>query len=91
MTLSNPYKFDGKEFDTEIGLAYYGARYYSPELGVWYGCDPLMEKYSASSPYVFCAFLPKEEKVSNKNQRIFRDVYLDKVVDESINQMIKNE
>jgi len=58
MALSNPYKFNGKELDTETGLAYYGARYYSPELGIWYGVDPLMEKYSASSPYVFCAGNP---------------------------------
>jgi len=29
-TYSNPYKFNGKELDTETGLAYYGARYYSP-------------------------------------------------------------
>ena len=43
---------NGKELDTETGLAYYGARYYSPELSVWYGVDPLMEKYSAYSPYV---------------------------------------
>ncbi len=57
-TYSNPYKFNGKELDTETGLAYYGARYYSPELSVWYGVDPLMEKYPASSPYVFCAGNP---------------------------------
>jgi len=57
-TYSNPYKFNGKELDTETGLAYYGARYYSPELGVWYGVDPLMEKYPAFSPYVFCAGNP---------------------------------
>jgi RHS repeat-associated protein len=57
-TYSNPYKFNGKELDTETGLAYYGARYYAPELGVWYGCDPLMEKYPAFSPYVFCAGNP---------------------------------
>ena len=57
-TYSNPYKFNGKELDTETGLAYYGARYYSPELSVWYGVDPLMEKYPNSSPYVFCAGNP---------------------------------
>ena len=44
--------------DTETGLAYYGARYYSPELSIWYGVDPLMEKYLNSSPYVFCAGNP---------------------------------
>ena len=53
-TYSNPYKFNGKELDTETGLAYYGARYYSPELSVWYGVDPLMEKYPQNGAYVFC-------------------------------------
>ena len=57
-TYSNPYKFNGKELDTETGLAYYGARYYAPELSIWYGVDPLMEKYPNSSPYVFCAGNP---------------------------------
>jgi len=35
-------------------LTHYGARYYSPELSVWYGVDPLMEKYPQNGAYVFC-------------------------------------
>jgi len=53
-TYSNSYKFNGKEFDTETGLSYYGARYYAPELSIWYGVDPLMEKYPQNGAYVFC-------------------------------------
>lgn len=35
------YRFTGKEEDIEIGLAYFGARYYSPYLGRWTSPDPL--------------------------------------------------
>ncbi|MDP3462864.1 MAG: RHS repeat-associated core domain-containing protein [Bacteroidales bacterium] len=49
----NPFKFNGKELDTETGLYYYGARYYDPKLSGWLSVDPLAEKYSAWSPYVY--------------------------------------
>ena len=49
-----PYKFNGKELDEETGLYYYGARYLNPTSSVWYGVDPLMEKYSNVSGYVYC-------------------------------------
>ena len=35
------YKFTGKEDDVEIGLTYFGARYYSPLMGRWISPDPL--------------------------------------------------
>ena len=35
------YKFTGKEEDIEVGLHYFGARYYSPQLGRWLSADPL--------------------------------------------------
>ncbi len=50
----NPFKFNGKELDTETGLYYYGARYYDPTLSVWLGVDPLAEKYTAWSSYAYC-------------------------------------
>jgi RHS repeat-associated protein len=49
-----PYKFNGKEFDEETGLYYYGARYMNPVSSVWYGVDPLTEKYVEISAYVYC-------------------------------------
>ena len=49
-----PYKFNGKEFDEETGLYYYGARYMNPKTSLWYGVDPLAEKYPESSSYVYC-------------------------------------
>jgi len=34
-----PYKFSGKEEDIEVGLSYFGARYYSTALGRWMSPD----------------------------------------------------
>ncbi|MBQ7484748.1 MAG: RHS repeat-associated core domain-containing protein, partial [Bacteroidaceae bacterium] len=53
-----PYKFNGKEFDEETGLYYYGARYMNPVASIWYGVDPLAEKYPNMSAYVYCAANP---------------------------------
>ena len=49
-----PYRFNGKELDTETGLYYYGARYYNPSTALWLGVDPLASKYPGVSPYAFC-------------------------------------
>jgi RHS repeat-associated protein len=35
------YKFTGKEEDIEVGLSYFGYRYYAPTLGRWLSADPL--------------------------------------------------
>jgi len=55
---STPYKFNGKELDAETGLYYYGARYYTPEIGIWLSVDPLSDKYPSLSPYAYCANNP---------------------------------
>ena len=49
-----PYKFNGKQFDEETGLYYYGARYMNPMASIWYGVDPLAEKYKSIGGYVYC-------------------------------------
>ena len=48
-----PYKFNGKQFDNETGLYYYGTRYLNPITSLWYGVDPLAEKYVATGGYVY--------------------------------------
>ena len=53
-----PYKFNGKQFDEETGLYYYGARYLNPVTSLWYGVDPLTEKYPSISGYIYCAGNP---------------------------------
>ena len=48
-----PYKFNGKQFDEETGLYYYGARYMNPVTSLWYGVDPLAEKYTTTGGYAY--------------------------------------
>src|SRR6185503_19934004 len=40
-SLREPYGITGKEADVEVGLVYFGARYYAPGLGRWISPDPL--------------------------------------------------
>ena len=49
-----PYKFNGKQFDDETGLYYYGARYMNPVTSLWYGVDNLTEKYVSVGSYTYC-------------------------------------
>ena len=49
-----PYKFNGKQFDEETGLYYYGARYMNPITSIWYGVDSLAEKYPTAGGFVYC-------------------------------------
>jgi RHS repeat-associated protein len=41
---ANPFRFSTKWFDAEIGLYYYGYRYYCPRLGRWWNRDPIEEE-----------------------------------------------
>ncbi len=50
--------FSAKERDTETGLSYFGARYYSSDLSIWLSVDPMSGKYPSFSPYVYCANNP---------------------------------
>ena len=51
------YKFTGKEEDIEIGLTYFGARYYHARLGRWASADPLTIHGLGSdlNPYAYVA------------------------------------
>ena len=57
-TYSLIYSFSAKERDTETGLSYFGARYYSSDLSLWLSVDPMSDKYPSMSPYVYCADNP---------------------------------
>ena len=50
--------FSAKERDSETGLSYFGARYYSSDLSTWLSVDPMSDKYPSLSPYVYCADNP---------------------------------
>jgi RHS repeat-associated protein len=45
-----PHQFTGKERDTETGLDYFGARYYSGAQGRFIGADPLLSSGRPSNP-----------------------------------------
>ena len=50
---SNRYLFNGKEWQATggVNLLDYGARMYDPNLGRWFGQDPI---YQMQNPYIFC-------------------------------------
>ncbi|MCD6201739.1 MAG: RHS repeat-associated core domain-containing protein [Bacteroidales bacterium] len=51
----NPYLYNGKEYQEELGLEWYdyGARDYDPQLGRWWSVDPLGEERIQLSPFNF--------------------------------------
>ena len=42
-TLDQPYRFSTKQYLADVGLNYYGYRFYSPAMGRWLNRDPLGE------------------------------------------------
>lgn len=76
---TQPYKYNGKEFDHTHGLDWYdyGARMYDPILLTWNAIDPLAEKYYNISPYAYCTNNPisyfdpdgKRVQIYQKNQK----------------------
>ena len=57
---TQPYKYNGKEFDTKKGLNWYdyGARHYDTALGRFMTNDRFAEKYYSMSPYQYGANSP---------------------------------
>jgi RHS repeat-associated protein len=49
-TQREEYKFTGKEEDTEVGLTYFGARYYHARLGRFISADPLAVHTTRGDP-----------------------------------------
>ena len=56
----NPYKYSGKELETEDGLDLYdfGARQYYPAIAMFDRPDPMAGDYPHLSPYMYCAANP---------------------------------
>ncbi len=48
------FTFSAKEKDSESGLSYFGARYYSSDLNLWLSVDPMNGDYPSTSPYAYC-------------------------------------
>ena len=55
-----PYKYNGKEYDSKKGLNWYdyGARHYDAVLGRFITVDALYDKHFKVSPYVYCGNEP---------------------------------
>jgi RHS repeat-associated protein len=49
------YRYTGQEFDAELGLYNYRARFYDPHLGRFYGVDPA---WQFASPYLYAGNNP---------------------------------
>lgn len=45
--VKQPYTFTGREWDKEIGLYYYRARYYDPKVGRFISFDPIVHPANA--------------------------------------------
>jgi RHS repeat-associated protein len=45
------YRFNGKEFNEDIGLYAYGYRYYDPAIGRFIGVDPIADQFPHVSTY----------------------------------------
>ena len=59
-TLHSSHTFSAKEKDSETGLSYFGARYYSSDLSIWLSVDPMSGKYPHQSNYVYCSNNPSK-------------------------------
>ena len=53
---AQPYKYNGKEYDSKKGLNWYdyGARHYDAALGRFTTVDPSVENYYSTSPFTYC-------------------------------------
>ena len=58
ITAHSSHTFSAKERDSETGLSYFGARYYSSDLSIWLSVDPMSDKYPHQSGYVYCGNNP---------------------------------
>src|SRR3990167_8633341 len=51
--LGNPWRYKAKRIDQQIGLIYFGKRYYSPKIGRWISPDPI-GNIDGPNLYRFC-------------------------------------
>jgi RHS repeat-associated protein len=58
-TVTNPYRFSTKEYNSRSGLIYFGARYYDPKIGRFITPDPwpgfVQDPTTFANKYPYCA------------------------------------
>lgn len=71
--LAYNYKYNGKEFQDELGLNVYdyGARNYDPAIGRWNVMDSKSELYFGRSPYIYALNTPMQAMDPDGNLVIF--------------------
>ena len=52
-TITNPFQYTGREFDSETGLYYYRARYYDLSIGRFISEDPIGFEGSGTNFYAY--------------------------------------
>ncbi len=72
---TTPYKFTGKELDTETGLYYFGARYYDARISRWISADPALNDYLPQSDL----FTLNDKKVNDWYQKKYNRKAVTKV------------
>jgi RHS repeat-associated protein len=52
---NNRYLYNSKQWNDDFGMGWYdyGARFYDPAIGRWHVIDPMADKYSSLSSYVY--------------------------------------
>ena len=90
-TYENPFKFSGKELDDVTGLYDHGARSRNPISTLWYGVDPLFEKYPDFSPYNYCAGNPVKmvDPDGRRKFNIIDEESETKSIDDGVDEMVE--
>jgi RHS repeat-associated protein len=79
--IKQPYTFTGREWDKEIGLYYYRARYYDAEVGRFISFDPILHPANGQSTYYSCGqvqniFIPSFWSLKENPQNLNPYVYV---------------
>lgn len=80
--ITNPYRYTGREWNSETGLYYYRARYYQPEVGRFMTKDPTAEMgenpylYVENDPVSFVDPLGLKKKKTAKKAKKEYDTYI---------------
>jgi len=80
--IGNCWRYKGKRTDNEIGLVYFGKRYYDPEIGRWTSPDPLGEidgpnlyAYVKNNPIAYVDYFGLASEINDGNKDEFQEYF----------------